>query len=114
MQAALAAERAGNASAALGIAVYVHRLRAGIAAMASAMDGLDTLVFTGGVGENSPTIRARAADGLGFLGVGLDADRNAGSQPDAEIGSPDSAVRVFAIHAREDVEIARGVRRALG
>jgi acetate kinase len=113
MQAVLAAEEAGDANAELGVAVYVHRLRAGIAAMSSAMDGLDTLVFTGGVGENSPIIRARAADGLGFLGITLEPDRNAAAQLDAEIGSPDAPVRVFAIHAREDIEIARGVRRAL-
>jgi acetate kinase len=113
MQAVLAAEEAGDSNAELGVAVYVHRLRAGIAAMASAMDGLDTLVFTGGVGENSPTIRDRAADGLGFLGITLEPDRNATAQLDAEIGSPDAPVRVFAIHAREDIEIARGVRRAL-
>ena len=64
-------------SAELGVAVYLHRLRAGIAAMASAMDGLDALVFTGGVGENAPSIRSRAADGLGFLGIAVDPDRNA-------------------------------------
>ena len=61
----------------LALDVYTHRLRAGIAAMAAAIGGLDVLVFTGGVGENSPTVRAEAAAGLGFLGVHLDAGRNA-------------------------------------
>ena len=111
---ALEAEDAVDANAELGVAVYLHRLRAGIAAMASAMDGLDALVFTGGVGENAPSIRARAADGLGFLGIAVDPDRNAAPQLDAEIGSADALVRVLAIRAREDIEIARGVRRALG
>ncbi len=114
MEDALAAEEAGDANAELGVAVYLHRLRAGIAAMASAMDGLDALVFTGGVGENARSIRARAADGLGFLGIAVDPDRNAAAQLDAEIGPADALVRVFAIRAREDIEIARGVRRALG
>ena len=114
MEAALAAEQSGDARAELGVAVYLHRLRAGIAAMASAMDGLDALVFTGGVGENAPSIRSRAADGLGFLGVAVAPDRNSAATLDAEIGSADARVRVFAIRAREDIEIARGVRRALG
>jgi acetate kinase len=114
MEAVLAAEHDGDARAELGVAVYLHRLRAGIAAMASAMDGLDALVFTGGVGENAPRIRSRAADGLGFLGVAVAPDRNAAAKLDAEIGSADAPVRAFAIRAREDIEIARGVRRALG
>jgi acetate kinase len=114
MEAVLAAEQRGDARAELGVAVYLHRLRAGIAAMASAMDGLDALVFTGGVGENAPSIRSRAADGLRFLGVAVAPDRNRAAKLDAEIGSADTRVRVFAIGAREDIEIARGVRRALG
>ena len=114
MEDVLAAEDAGDADAALGVAVYLHRLRAGIAAMASAMDGLDALVFTGGVGENAPSLRARAADGLGFLGIAVDPERNAAGRLDSEISSADVRVRVFAIRAREDIEIARGVRRALG
>jgi acetate kinase len=114
MEAALAAEQSGDARAELGIAVYCHRLRAGIAGMASAMGGLDALVFTGGVGENAPSIRLRAADGLGFLGVAVAPDRNSAAMLDAEIGAADARVRVFAIRAREDIEIARGVRRALG
>ena len=114
MEAVLAAEQGGDARAELGVAVYLHRLRAGIAAMASAMDGLDALVFTGGVGENAPSIRSRAADGLGFLGIAVAPGRNAAAKLDAEIGSADAPVRVFAIRAREDIEIARGVRRALG
>ena len=114
MEAVLAAEQGGDARAELGIAVYIHRLRAGIAAMASAMGGLDALVFTGGVGENAPGIRSRAADGLGFLGAAVAQDQNSAATLDAEIGAVDAPVRVFAIRAREDIEIARGVRRALG
>ena len=63
MKAILEAEAAGDADAALGVAVYVHRVRAGIAAMAAAMGGLDALVFTGGVGERAPSIRARSGIG---------------------------------------------------
>ena len=67
---------AGDARAVLGRDVYLHRLRASVAAMAAAMGGLDVLVFTGGVGENSPEVRSRAAGGLGFLGVAVDESRN--------------------------------------
>ena len=78
----------------LALDVYVHRLRAGIASMAAALGGLDALVFTGGVGENSPRVRELACDGLAFLGV-----------------TPD---RVLVIPAREDLEIARQVRELEG
>src|SRR3954471_13910779 len=54
----------------LALDIYTHRLRAGVASMAAAMDGLEALVFTGGVGENAAAVRSRACDGLGFLGVG--------------------------------------------
>jgi acetate kinase len=114
MAAVLAAERAGDADAALAVGVYLHRLRAAVAAMAAALDGLDAIVFTGGVGENSPEIRARAAAGLGFLGVALDADRNESAELDAEIGAAGAPVLAFAVRAREDLQIAREVRALLG
>jgi acetate kinase len=114
MRAVLAAEAAGDEEAHLGVEVYLHRLRAGIGAMASALDGLDAIVFTGGVGERSPVIRARAAAGLSFLGVSLDEAANDTPDLDADIGAPGAAVRAFVVAAREDVQIARGVRRVLG
>lgn len=95
------------------LAVYVHRLRAAIAAMAAAMNGLDVLAFTGGVGERAAPVREATAAELGFLGVVLDEGRNAQAIPDAEIGAPRSSVRVFVIEAREDAEIARQVRDLL-
>ena len=113
MREILEAERTGGADAQLAVGVYLHRLRAGIAAMAAAMNGLDALAFTGGVGENAPEIRARAAAGLGFLGVGVDTERNIRSAPDAEIGVSGVPVRSFAIRAREDLQIALDVRRVL-
>jgi acetate kinase len=97
----------------LAVDVYVHRLRAAIASMAAALDGLDALVFTGGVGEHAPAIRERAAAGLGFLGVALDADANAAATADAEIGAPGAAARTLVVAAREDLEVARQVRAAL-
>jgi acetate kinase len=113
MKAVLEAEAAGDEDARLAVEVYLHRLRGEIARMAAALGGLDVLVFTGGVGERSAPIRARAADGLGFLGIGLDRARNAAPELDAEISSSDAAVSTFVVAAREDIEIARGVRSAL-
>jgi acetate kinase len=76
MRVILEREAAGDPDATLAVGVYVHRLRSAIAAMAAAMGGLDTLVFTGGVGENATAIRARTAAELGFIGVALDPEAN--------------------------------------
>jgi acetate kinase len=97
----------------LAIDVYVHRLRAEIAAMVAALGGLDALVFTGGVGEHAPQIRARAAAGLAFLGVELDAEANARASADAEIGANGAPARALVVTAREDLEVARHVRYLL-
>jgi acetate kinase len=114
MRQVLAAAGDGDAGAGLALEVYVHRLRAGVASMAAAMGGMDALVFTGGVGENAPAVRARAAEGLAFLGIELDRGRNMSARPDAEIGAEDAAVRTLVVAAREDLEIAREVRHILG
>lgn len=114
MRAILAAAGAGDPDATLALDVYVHRLRAGIAAMAAAIDGLDALVFTGGVGENAPAVRERAVRGLAFLGVALDPGRNGGvATGDREIGAEGAPVRVLVIAAREDLQIAHEVRAVL-
>ena len=78
------------------------------------VDGLDAIAFTGGVGEAAAAIRGRAVDGLGFLGLAVGAARNASAEPDAEIGTQGAPIRAFVISAREDLEIARQVRKVLG
>ena len=105
---------AGESDARLALDVYVHRLRAGIAAMAASLGGLDALVFTGGVGEHAPVVRAFAADGLGFLGVALDSSRNASGAEDRDIGADGARVRTLVLTAREDLEIVHEVRDVLG
>ncbi|WP_433259832.1 acetate/propionate family kinase [Actinosynnema sp. CS-041913] len=104
----------GSRDAALALEVFVHRLRQGIAAMAASLGGLDLLVFTGGVGEHDAVVRSQTVAGLGFLGVELDARRNAARSADALVSSAGSAVGVWVVEAREDVEIADGVRRTIG
>lgn len=107
----LRAADAGDEPARLAFDVYVYRLRQQIASMAAAMDGLDVLVFTGGVGEHSPRVRAAAADGLTFLGISLDPAQDAVSS-DTDISGP-GPVRVLVVNAREDIEIARQARDVL-
>ncbi len=113
MREVLARAQEGDRDARLALDVYVRRLRAGVASMAVALQGIDALVFTGGAGERAPALRARAADGLGLLGVALDAERNAAATGDAEIGARGAPVRTLVVSAREDLEIAREVRAVL-
>lgn len=109
-----AAARSGEPAARLAIDVHAHRLRREIAAMAAAMNGLDILAFTGGIGEHQPEVRAEAASGLGFLGVAIDPDRNDRARADSDISAPGAPVTTLVITAREDVEIARQARDLLG
>lgn len=108
------AARAGNdpakmARATLAFDIYVHRLRSGIGAMVAVLGGMDALVFTAGVGENSPEVRAAVCDHLAFLGLRTDAVKN--QQPlgdaDRDISATDAAVRTLVIRAQEDWMIAR-------
>lgn len=114
MRSILAAEAGGDEAAALALGVYLHRLRGAAAAMVAALGGLDVLVFTGGVGERAPAIRARAAAGLAHLGIEVDPAANAEADGDADIGAPGARVRTFVVTAREDLEIVREVRAVLG
>jgi len=103
----------GDDAAELAFDVYIHRLRALIAAMAASMNGLDVLVFTGGVGENAAPVRAAAAAGLRFLGVEIGPTLNASLGPDNDISAPGANVPTLVIKSREDVEVAREVRKVL-
>ena len=104
----------GEERAQLALDVYLHRLRASIAAMAAALGGLDALAFMGGVGERSAPVREEACRGLEFLGVGIDGSANARVTDDREVSAPSARCRVLVIAAREDLEIARQVRQLLG
>lgn len=104
----------GDPDAELALDVYTHRLVGGIAAMCAAIGGLDVLVFTGGVGENSPVVRARAAERLAFLGVAIEDQLNNAVHDDCDIAPPAASVRTVVITAREDLQIAHEARRLLG
>jgi acetate kinase len=81
----------------LALAVFTYRVATAVGAMATALGGLDALIFTAGIGENSASLRAAVSERLGFLGVELDAEANASARPDSSISAPGSAVRVDVI-----------------
>lgn len=97
----------GNLRAKLAFDIFVHRLQTGIGSMVAALGGLDALVFTAGIGENSPEVRAAACASLEFLGVILDRAKNQSQEKDSNISATNSRVPVFVIHAEEDWSIAR-------
>jgi acetate kinase len=101
---------AGDDRASVALDVFAHRVAGAVAAMATAVEGLDALVFTAGIGENSAPIRDRICARLGLLGVRLDAARNAGARPDCAIAADDSSARVLVIRAREELVAARAAR----
>src|SRR5271166_5926314 len=102
----LAGIRQGHQRAKLAFDIYVHRLRAAIGGMAAVLGGIDALVFTAGVGENSSEVRAAACGTLEFLGLKVDNEKNAQPSLDADISSANSRARVLVIRAEEDWAIA--------
>jgi acetate kinase len=97
--------------AAEAVALFCYQVKKCIGAFAAALGGLDTLVFAGGIGENAPTIRARICDGLGFLGIELDENRNAANAGTISAAAGRVAVRV--IRTDEEWMIAKAVCRVL-
>lgn len=105
----------GDSRAQLALAVYQHRLRAGIAAMVASLGGIDALTFTGGVGEHSGQLRTEVGVALGFLGIRIDEVRNQEPGPeDRVISGTGAKVATLVVHSREDIEITHEVRRVLG
>ncbi len=107
MREVLAAVDAGDARARLALDVYVHHVRQAIAAMAASMNGVDVVVFTGGVGENAPRVRAAVCEGLAFLGIALDSATNARTTTDAVCSANDAKVAVVVVHAEENWAVAQ-------
>jgi len=107
----LCAQEASDARAAEAVALFCYQVRKWIGSFAAALGGLDTLVFAAGIGENAPLIRERICDGLGFLGIELNQQRNAKNAP---VISPDAGrVKVRVIPTDEELMIARSVTRVL-
>jgi acetate kinase len=101
------AVESGNRQAKLALEIYVHRLKQCVGSMIASLGGLDALVFTAGVGENSPPVRAGACEAFAYMGLKLDLEKNQQSPRDQVISAPDSTVPVLIIHTQEDWAIAR-------
>ena len=113
MRQIVAAMKDGNPRAKLAFDIFVHHLQSGIGAMIAVLGGIDALVFSAGIGEHSPEVRAAGCANFGFLGLKLDAAKNAQSPADQEISPSDSAVHVLIIRAQEDWAIAQECSRLL-
>jgi acetate kinase len=103
---------AHDVRAAEAVALFCYQIKKCIGAFAAALGGLDTLVFAGGIGENAPTVRARICEGLRFLGIEINDDRNAANGD--VISVPGGRVTVRAIRTDEELVIARSVYKILG
>ena len=103
----LQAKAEGDTQAQLAYAMYIHRFRRCLGAMLASLEGLDTLVFTAGVGENAATVRADVCQAFQFLGLKLDPELNNRSPRNTVISTPDSPVTVLIIHTEEDWAIAQ-------
>jgi acetate kinase len=108
----LLAAEASNPQAAEALELFCYQARKYVGALAAALGGLDTLIFTAGIGENAPVIRARICEGLAFLGVRLDAERN---EANAAVISPEGApVMVRVMKTNEELMIVRHTARVIG
>ncbi len=104
--------KVGRGRAKLAFDIFVHRLRSGIGAMISVLGGIDALIFSAGIGENSPEVRQGACSNFEYLNLKLDPKKNErAAAKDHDIASAESTVRVLVIRAQEDWAIARSCRR---
>ena len=103
----LESESQGNARAALAVEAFVHRARKFVAGAAAALGGVDRVIFTAGIGEREPRIRARICQGLEWMGLRLDAQRNADAVAvDADLQAAGSPVAIATMETREMEEMA--------
>jgi acetate kinase len=100
----------GDAAAELALAVFAHRVAQAVAAMATSAGGLDAVVFTAGIGENSGLVRERVCARFAYLGAELDPGLNATAKPDCDVAGAESPVRILVIRAREELVGARAAR----
>jgi acetate kinase len=114
MREILEAIQKGNQRALLAYDIYAHRLTREVGAMLAVLGGVDAIVFTGGIGENCAPLRQVVCEQLGFLGLKLDAAKNAKPDLDQNIAAAGSTVQVLVIRADEDWEIARECQRLAG
>lgn len=113
MREVLTAARTGHAGSQLALAMYTHRVRQAIGALAVTLGGVDALVFTAGVGEHAAEVRESVCRGLECLGLQLDGEANRALRPDADVASAAAASRILIIASREDVILLESVRQII-
>jgi len=113
MREILAAIESGNERAKLAFDVYTHSLCREIGGMVASLGGIDALLFTAGIGENCPPLRAAVCERLAFLGIRLDAAKNAHPSMDSDIAAAGSQVRLLVVHTDEDWQVARECHRLI-
>lgn len=109
-----AAAAQGHDRARLAFDMLADRVRSAIGALSTSLGGIDALVFTDRIGESSAALRAAACDGLAFMGIRLDAPRNAQARADCDIAADDSPARILVLHTREEWVVARETARVAG
>ena len=102
-----AAAAAGNADAENTVRTYAYGVKKYIGSYAAAMGGLDAIAFAGGLGQGSARVRALSLEGLEFLGIRLDAEKNAAAKSGDDISVPGAPVRVFVVETNEEIIVAR-------
>ncbi len=107
----LVAIEQGNERAQLAFDIFIHRLRTNIGAMVASLGGVDALVFTAGIGENSAAVRSATCQNFEFLGLSLDLAKNNANPMDQDIAAHNSQVRVLVVHTEEDWAIAQECHR---
>ncbi len=114
MREIISEKKTGNKQADLAFQVFAYRIKKYIGSYAAAMGGLDAVVFTGGIGENSPDVRAESCKNLEFLGLKIDSDRNNSPEKEKLISTESSNVKVFALPTNEELVIALDTMRIVG
>ncbi|HEX3027855.1 MAG TPA: acetate kinase [Clostridia bacterium] len=108
-----AAAKEGNERAKLAIDIFCYRVKTFIGSYAAAMNGVDAIVFTGGIGENDSNVRKQCLEGLEFLGVHFDEEKNKIRGKELEISLPDAKVKTLIIPTNEELAIARDTKRII-
>ncbi|MBQ3181298.1 MAG: acetate kinase, partial [Clostridia bacterium] len=106
-----AAAAEGNERAALALDMFIHSVKGYIGRYASIMGGVDVVTFAGGVGENSADTRAEILEGLEFMGINIDTEKNKVRGQEAEISTQDSKVKVYVVPTDEEMTIARDTKK---
>jgi acetate kinase len=109
-----AAADAGNERAALAIEIFCYRVKKYIGEYAAVLNGLDAVIFTAGIGENNDIVRRKVLEGLDYLGIAVDWDKNMIKGEEKDISTPNARVRTLVIPTNEELAIARETVKLLG